>query len=96
MRIQDLGGEFDLIEKITAGFPDFHHVARAVGDDAAVVRREDGGYDLFTTDTLVEGRHFNLDWHSPAQVALKTLEASVSDIAAMAGRPSFLSVRGRV
>ncbi|EQA44547.1 putative thiamine-phosphate kinase [Leptospira broomii serovar Hurstbridge str. 5399] len=42
---------------------------------------------LITTDTIVEGTHFRLDWSSPADLARKLIEVNVSDIAAANGVP---------
>ncbi|TGK06338.1 thiamine-monophosphate kinase [Leptospira fletcheri] len=42
---------------------------------------------LVTTDTIVEGTHFRLDWSSPADIAAKLVEVNVSDIAAANGIP---------
>ncbi|HOX28084.1 MAG TPA: thiamine-phosphate kinase, partial [bacterium] len=47
---------------------------------------------LITTDILVEGTHFKLDYSSPWQIGWKSLAASVSDIAAMGGRPTYAVV----
>jgi thiamine-monophosphate kinase len=54
-----------------------------IGDDAAVLA--DGL--LLKTDVLVEGRHFDLAWSSPADVGFKALAVNLSDIAAMGGSP---------
>jgi len=56
------------------------------GDDAAVLRPPAGPL-LLTVDTLVEGVHFDLRFDTAAQVGTKSLAVSVSDIAAMGGRP---------
>lgn len=57
------------------------------GDDAAVVRigRE---LALVTVDQLIEGRHYE-PGTCPSLIANKAMGRSVSDIAAMAGRPRF-------
>ena len=60
----------------------------AGGDDCAIV--EPPGPDeewLLTTDQIVEGCHFNRDRHPPAALGAKALARSLSDIAAMGGKP---------
>lgn len=44
---------------------------------------------LLTTDTMVEGVHFERAWLSPRQLGLRAFRAAVSDIAAMGGRPDW-------
>lgn len=89
--------EDELIERIKSllGEPAGGKVALGIGDDAAILAPGRGGTDvLVTTDLLVEGTHFSLEWASPYQIGWKALAASVSDIAAMGGRPTaaFVSV----
>jgi thiamine-monophosphate kinase len=58
---------------------------RGPGDDAAVVRA-DGAVAVTSVDAMVEGVHFRLDTHSPADVGHKALAAALSDLAAMGAR----------
>jgi thiamine-monophosphate kinase len=58
------------------------------GDDCAVVKVKEGARFLLTADPVVFGRHFDADT-PPAAVARKLLRRSLSDIAAMGGRPRF-------
>jgi len=90
MDIRTFGGEFKLIDDIVADFRNHHGVPVTVGDDAAVVPTGEGDFRVFTTDALVEGEHFRLDWSTPYQVGVKTLECNASDIAAMGAVPEFL------
>ena len=55
------------------------------GDDAAVVRAD--GVAVTSIDTVVEGVHFELATHSPADVGHKALATALSDIAAMGAEP---------
>ncbi|MBN1772653.1 MAG: thiamine-phosphate kinase, partial [Deltaproteobacteria bacterium] len=60
------------------------------GDDAAAVHLGGGRRLLLTTDALVGGVHFDPD-HEPARdLGWRAVAASVSDIAAMGGRPRWL------
>ena len=59
-----------------------------IGDDCAVLP----GRGLVTTDTLVEGTHFRLEWTDLLALGWKACAVNLSDIAAMAGRPRFLTV----
>ena len=60
-------------------------VVYATGDDAAVVRAD--GVAVTSIDAVVEGVHFELSTHSPADVGHKALAVSLSDLAAMGARP---------
>lgn len=56
------------------------------GDDAAVLRPPTGAL-LLSVDAMVEGVHFDLGFDAARQVGAKALAVSISDIAAMGGRP---------
>ncbi|RMF81972.1 MAG: thiamine-phosphate kinase, partial [Nitrospirae bacterium] len=62
-----------------------------IGDDAALLAESPWAV---TTDLLVEGRHFDRAWCTPADVGHKALAASLSDAAAMGAAPGpfFLSL----
>lgn len=75
-----------LIEKLfPAVQPD---LVRGIGEDCAVISQQDD-YLLVTTDTLVEGVHFRLDYTSPYLLGKKALAVNLSDIAAMGGIPAY-------
>lgn len=57
-----------------------------IGDDCAVLRVGDQEI-LITTDMLLDGTHFDSQRHTPEQIGHKSMACSLSDIAAMAGRP---------
>lgn len=58
------------------------------GDDCAIVNPPGPDEEwLLTTDQIVEGCHFNRNRHPPAALGGKALARSLSDIAAMGGRP---------
>lgn len=62
-------------------------VATGIGDDAAVVEPGRGTLDVITTDTLVEGVHFERSFMSPADLGHRTLAVNLSDLAAMGATP---------
>lgn len=75
-------GEFAVIERLVAGRDQPAAVAIGPGDDAAVVVVADGR-TVVSTDMLVEGRHFRLDWSSPHDVGRKAVAQNAADIEAM-------------
>jgi thiamine-monophosphate kinase len=84
-------GEFAVIDRLVAGRPMPESVLVGPGDDAAVVHARDGRV-VVTTDMLVEGRHFRLDWSSPHDVGRKAIAANAADIEAMGARAAAFVV----
>jgi len=58
------------------------------GDDCAVIRSDSGELQLLSVDQLVEGRHFESGTEQDL-IARKAVARSVSDIAAMGGKPAW-------
>lgn len=80
--------EFELIARLTQKLPTNSAVVVGPGDDCAVL--EGGNVSqqlLFKTDAVVEGIHFTRDVE-PERVGRKALARCLSDIAAMAGKPT--------
>ncbi|MGH3880023.1 MAG: thiamine-phosphate kinase, partial [Actinophytocola sp.] len=84
-------GEFALIGRVTAGRTQPPTTLLGPGDDAAVVAAGDGRV-VATTDVLVEGVHFRLDWSTPEHVGQKAVAVNLADIAAMGAVPTGLLV----
>jgi thiamine-monophosphate kinase len=63
-----------------------------IGDDCAIFRPRPGEDLVFTTDLTVEGRHFQLDSHTAADIGHLALARSLSDLAAMGAEPAFCLV----
>lgn len=61
------------------------------GDDAAVVSAPDSRY-VVTTDTMIEGHDFRLDWSTGFDLGYKAIATNVSDVAAMGAKPTALVV----
>jgi len=61
------------------------------GDDAAVIKAADGRF-VVTTDTMIEGHDFRLDWSSGFDLGFKAVATNVSDVAAMGAKPTSLVV----
>jgi thiamine-monophosphate kinase len=60
-----------------------------IGDDAALVSVRHGYELLLKSDMSIEGVHFQTGIHLPRSVGHRALARSLSDIAAMGGRPRF-------
>jgi thiamine-monophosphate kinase len=84
-------GEFGLIARVTRDRAQPPTTLLGPGDDAAVVAASDGRV-VATTDVLVEGVHFRLDWSTPEQIGRKAAAANLADVAAMGAVPTALLV----
>ena len=84
-------GEFGLISRITGGLARLPGTLLGPGDDAAVVAAPDRRV-VVSTDMLVEGVHFRLDWSTPHQIGRKAAAANLADLAAMGAVPTALVV----
>lgn len=97
-------GEFDFIELVRrqedarlAALKNSPHATRhssllqGIGDDAAVIQQRAGFDTVVTADLLVEGVDFRLGrgWAGARDLGHKALAVSLSDVAAMGGRPRF-------
>ena len=84
-------GEFAVIDRLVTGHDQPEAVALGPGDDAAVVVAGDGK-TVVSTDMLVAGRHFRLDWSSPHDVGRKAIAQNAADIEAMGARATAFVV----
>ena len=84
-------GEFGLIAELVGLFPQGEQVLVGPGDDAAVLRVRTG-HVVVSTDLIVEGRHFRRDWASAEDVGHRAAAQNLSDINAMGGRATSLTI----
>ncbi len=84
-------GEFTVIDRMVAGRRQPAAVVLGPGDDAAVVSAGDGR-TVVSTDMLVQGRHFRLDWSTPRDVGRKAIAQNAADIEAMGARATAFLV----
>lgn len=67
------------------------HTDLSVGDDAALLRAQDGHQLAISTDMLVAGTHFFAD-AAPYDIGWKALAVNVSDMAAMGAQPKWATL----
>lgn len=85
-------GEFGLIDRIKQKATAVNNTVKGIGDDAAVMENPDGSLQLVSTDMLVEGIHFDLSYTPLKHLGYKCIAVNVSDIAAMNGIPTQVTV----
>ena len=85
-------GEFGLIRHLTKDIkPVQPSTQKGVGDDAAVINHKDKR-TLVTTDLLLEGIHFNLEYVPLKHLGYKAAVVNFSDIYAMNATPTQITV----
>jgi thiamine-monophosphate kinase len=77
-------GEFEFIRNIKEKYG-----LKFLGDDCAVLPKDEKGDLVITADLLVEDIDFRLSWTRAEMVGHKALAVSLSDIAAMGGTPKW-------
>lgn len=90
LRVGDLS-EAQLLARIVPLLPQVPGTSVGPGDDAAVVSAPDGRFAV-STDVLVEGHHFRLDWSGGYDVGWRAAEQNLADVAAMGASPTALVV----
>lgn len=86
-------GEFGLIRHLTENIEIKNAETRkGVGDDCAVLEYPAGRQVLVTTDLLMEGVHFDLQYVPLKHLGYKSAVVNLSDIYAMNGRPRQMTV----
>src|SRR4051794_3779967 len=83
-------GEFGALDAVVPRFVQGEDVLVGPGDDAAEVRVPDRV--LVCTDVLVDGRHFRRDWATAQDIGHRAAAQSLSDINAMGGRATAVTV----
>jgi thiamine-monophosphate kinase len=84
-------GEFGVLRALTPLFRQGNDVLLGPGDDAAVVA-VGGAAVVVSTDVLVDGRHFRRDWATAADIGHRAAGQSLSDLNAMGGRATAVTV----
>ncbi len=94
MTTLDSLGEFGLIDRINANAAPNNQPGTVcgIGDDAAVFDLNELDYGLISTDMLLEGIHFDLTYMPLKHLGYKAVAVNVSDIAAMNGLPTQITV----
>ena len=86
-------GEFELINRITSTFKTSNKSSLlGIGDDAAVIDSSEESAILVSTDSLIEGVHFNLTYVPLNLLGYKAVSVNVSDICAMNANPEQILV----
>src|SRR5690606_26265723 len=83
--------EFDIIRRFFLRKETHGGVIVGVGDDGAVVEPEPGHHLVVVVDTIIAGVHYPVDL-AAADVGYRSLAVNLSDVAAMGGRPRWMTL----
>lgn len=86
-------GEFRLIDTLTEKFKNHNNSTElGIGDDAAIISASENDAILVSTDSLIEGIHFNLMYTPLKHLGYKSVVVSISDICAMNAKPEQIMI----
>ena len=83
--------EFELIRRYFDRDGEVAGVSTGIGDDGAVLTPDPGLQQIQVIDTLIEAVHFPVNT-DPADIAYRAVAVNLSDIAAMGGRPRWMTL----
>lgn len=83
--------ESAILARIFPRLPQSDSAIVGPGDDCAVMQAPDGRF-VVTTDMMVHGPDFRLEWSTPHQLGIKAAATNLSDVAAMGARPTGMVV----
>lgn len=83
--------ESDILARIFPRLPHSDFALVGPGDDCAVMQAPDGRF-VITTDMMVHGPDFRLEWSTPHQLGIKAAATNLSDVAAMGAKPTGMVV----
>jgi thiamine-monophosphate kinase len=84
-------GENEALKRTIARLNVSEHALVGPGDDSAVISAPDGRFTV-TTDTLIEGHDFKLEWSTAYDLGWKAVASNIADVAAMGAVPTALVV----
>lgn len=85
-------GELDFIKWIRRSTRCKKPVLVGIGDDCAVIDASRNQLQVITTDTILDGTHFDRLKCTARQIGRKSINCSISDIAAMGCKPAYALV----
>jgi thiamine-monophosphate kinase len=84
-------GENEALKRTIARLNVSEHALVGPGDDSAVISAPDGRFTV-TTDTLIEGHDFKLEWSTAYDLGWKAVASNIADVAAMGAVPTALVI----
>jgi thiamine-monophosphate kinase len=83
--------ESDILARIFPRLPESSATIVGPGDDSAVMMASDGRF-VITTDMMIQGPDFRLEWSSGHDLGVKAAATNLADVAAMGARPTGMVV----
>ena len=83
--------ESEILARIFPRLPEASAAIVGPGDDCAVITAPDGRF-VITTDMMVQGPDFRLEWSSDHDLGVKAAATNLADVAAMGARPTGMVV----